>query len=204
MDLKKRKRLHAYEPYKREALYCFCADLILVLCLAVVIILFDIPQKFPYVYLVFPAFFLLELVFNYSIFLLGLVEQRRNLFLQKQVRIQKITVENSFSGHWGSVISKLYPSQLMVGRYKLLCVDSSGEKLKLRSAMSLKKYQLLISHLHPELMEALSRTHSQRSKPVNPVDVVQQSWTVSFGKYTHIILSYDDQNELSDMLNRQF
>lgn len=205
MSSNERKMLHAYEPYRREALYCLRVDLLIVFCGAIIVTIAGMPRIWPSFYWIFPAYLLIELFLNYSLALIGTMEQRRELFIRRQVRIQKITREHSFSGRWGSVISKLYPPNLMVDRYKMICLDENGEKLTLRSAMSLKKYRLLIERIDPACRRYHRGRRHERPKPIDRTAPTELPlWTVTIGKYSHIILSYDDKDELCDFLNYQF
>ena len=181
MTLKERELHNAYEPYNREALYCLRVDILLVLGLVIAFTLFG-GWNYPQLYWVFPFYFLLELIFNYSLAILGFFERKLGLFLQKKIKIVRITEDYSPSGHWGSVIPKLYPKQVNVSRNKLICTDEDGKRLRLRSAMSGKKWQLLFDSIE-----------------ANP-----SQCTVTFGKLTHIVISYDDQNELCFQLNHNF
>ncbi len=93
-----------------------------------------------------------------------------------------ITEDYSPSSHWGSVIPKLYPKQLNVSRNKLICTDEGGKTLRLRTAMSGKKWQLLFDSIESD----------------------PQPRANTFGKLTHIVISYDDKDDLCFQLNHNF
>ena len=81
MTLKERELHNAYEPYNREALYCLRVDILLVLGLVIAFTLFG-GRNYPQLYWVFPFYFFLELIFNYSLAILGFFERKQGLFLQ--------------------------------------------------------------------------------------------------------------------------
>ena len=183
MTFKEQELHNAYDPYNREALYSLRLDILIVLCLAILLALFGALPKYAAVFWVFPFYFLLELVFNYSLALLGRIESKKQLYASRQVRIQSIAEEYSPSGHWGSVIPRLYPKQLNVSRSKLICLDDSGKRLRLRSVVSGKKWQALSDGIEAE---------------------PQKLRSVTYGKLTHIVISYDDKDELCFQLNHNF
>jgi len=102
----------------------------------------------------------------------------------KKITIESIIEEASWSGYaFTSVMSKLYPKELRVTRYKLRCKDITGKVVVLRSAMSGKKFQIIQDRLY-------------YSKPT--------TCSVVYGKKTHIILFYEKKIEWCDVLNHKF
>lgn len=181
MDLNKYEIAH-YLPYRKEAMYCFTLDIVIVVVICVLFFVMEIQFYMPVLFLILPTYFIIESFFNYRLALLSFFEVCKNSYMSKDVYIVDINIENSASGHWGSIISKLYPKAVGMERYKIICVDTNNVKLTLRSAMSNKNSQLLTDGI-------------RMTKPLKR--------TVVFGRYSHIVLKYLDDDDLAFILNRK-
>ncbi|MBQ6569495.1 MAG: hypothetical protein IJL87_04490 [Clostridia bacterium] len=166
----------AYAPYKREALYCFVLDAVLSAVLIPLIWLMD----FPLLFLSIPLLFITETALNYRIGLLSYAEQKKERFVTEKVQFVSIADEYSASGHWGSVIPALYDKKLRMGRYKIKCTDQNGKLIRLRCAVSGKKWQIISDYI--TLGDSLPLV-------------------VTYGKLTHIIIRYEDKNDMCRKLN---
>lgn len=168
----------AYEPYRREALYSFVMSILAMVCCTVVIIPWgiEIPGVFLVLGVGYLCILLLEAVFIFRWALLSVIEKRRGCYACAQVQMVRISEEFVPSGKYESVVGKLYPKELRVRRHIIKCVDADGNRLTLRSVMSGKNAQ-------PLLDEIYYKTGKTR--------------TVLYGKYTHIIVKYCDDDDTS-------
>ncbi len=182
MDLAKFEIDRAFSPYRKEALYCLMIDVIITLICSTVCFLIEIQQSAPALFLIFPAYFIAEIIVNYRLALLSILEVRNQSYVCKEVTVTQIKIEDSASGRWGSIVPKLYSKSLGVNRYKILCVDANNEKIKLRCAMSRKIVRLLGDSM--DASGGLRRT-------------------VIFGRYSHIVLKYCDNDDLALVMNRK-
>lgn len=181
MGLAKYEIVRAYSPYRKEALYCFVIDIITVFVCSAVFILIGIPHYAPLLFLVFPTYLVVEILINYRLAVLSILEEWNQIYVLKDILIVGIKIEDSASGRWGSVIPKLYPKELGIKRYKIKCIDSNKAEMSLRCVMSNKNAKLLSSRIDSE--SALLRT-------------------VVIGRYSRIILKYCDKDDLALVLNR--
>lgn len=181
MDLTKKELFRAYSPYRKEALYCFAIDVIIVIVGIATLVCLGLPHYAPVLFLIFPGYFVLEILINYRLAILSIIEERTQNYILKDVSIIGMRVEDSASGRWGSVVPKLYPGNIGMNRYKILCIDSNKHKLSLRRVMSNKNAQLLSDKIY---------------------DVSILPSTVVIGRYSRIILKYCDEDGVAFVLNR--
>ena len=154
----------AYEPYFKEALFCLWLDIIIALIISV----FLIMTKVTFLLWIIPIFFVFELFVNFRIAVLAIFERRKSRYATKNVYITDLHIEDSASGHWGSILPRLYPSNLQIERYRLTCTGSDGEKIMLRCAMSTAKRKILNKFLGKNCM--LKVTYGRMSKIVVKYD----------------------------------
>ena len=181
MDLDERIFERAFAPYRKESVHCLLLDIVISIIGFGMFMLMNIPEIDMGLFLVFPVYFLVEIFVNYRISILTLIEEHLLCVVRKDVTIENCQLEYSPSGRWGSVIPKLYPSIMKVARYKIMCTDENGKKVKLRSVMSLKNVQRF-----RKMVETTSHPQS-----------------VIIGKYSRIILKYCDKNDNTFVLNRR-
>lgn len=181
----KRKKLaeKAYEPYFEEAIYCL--ENYIIACLAVIILFILCSFVFavnmwPLITLALGILTILECLGNFRLSFLAKLENRRLLWIKRNLTIIKITEDFSTSTRWGSILPKLYPKNQRMNRYKLICVDQNQKRYKLRSAMSGKKYQIIQDRLF---------------------ELKNTSCEIHYGKYSHIIMLYKNHEEWTDKLN---
>ena len=186
MNISDKEITRAYEPYRKEALYI----LIIYALYELGITVFFIPVYFvtgrdPAFFILLPGILLFFAVFavlvNFRLAILSKIEERRNLYIRKEVEITDLRGESDLYGKWNNILPKLYPEHLGVDRHKILCIGPDGKKLTLRSAMSLKNAWLLAD-------EIIKETGKKR--------------TVLYGKYTHIIVKYCDGDDTAFRLSR--
>ncbi len=170
----------AYEPFLREARYCFVLDTLISFAVVICFFMLNLFSS-PFFCMIIPAFFFIEVIVNYRIGLLALWERKKQLFVSTKVCIIEMREEYSPSGRWNSIIPKLYPPHLGVNRYRLIVKDSIGNMIILRCAMSGKKWQLIHDNIG---------------------DGIGWNRLVTYGKLTHIILSFDDKDDTSFKFNR--
>lgn len=183
MDLRNRDVVRAYEPYRKEALYCLVVDVLIILGCAAMVITTGVRDRGILSLFggFFVLFFVIEIFTDFRLGLLSRIEESCQLYVQLVIQVVQIKEEHSTSGHWGSIIPKLYPKNLNVQRYKISCFDSNMKKLRLRSAMGEKNAQALY--------DIVTKNNSMK-------------YTVLIGKYTHIIVKYCDKDDISLKLNR--
>ena len=181
-----RIRKQMYSPYHKEAMHCFISYILVSLALVVIFLAFSASLSFDYVGTVLPIIVLytvLETVLNFRLSLLALFEEKSLKFKKEALSIERISGDHSFSGHYGSIIPKLYDRKLRVDRYKLICRNEQGKKVALRTVMSGKKYQLLQDRLF------------------NSCDC---GCDIIYGKYTKIVLFYGSKELWTDKMNHLF
>lgn len=176
---REKKLLTAYEPYRREAKYCLIIDIVIALLVSLLLITTGLLILLPCILLFALAGYLL----NYRLAAMSRKEMKQELFATETVELVAIKEERSASGHWGSVIRELYPKDLHMGRYKLLCRTEDGQKLILRGIMSGQKWQMIHDGIDAK---QLTRC------------------TLTYGAKTHIVLDFGDGNKLCDELNHKF
>ena len=182
MDLSKNEVARAYSPFRKEALFCFIVDVVILLICSAVFVVIELQKYAIWLFLVFPLYFLAEVFINYRIAILSLIEDRHQCIVFRTVVIEHVQIESSASGHWGSVLPSLYPSQMRVQRYKIKCTDANGKKLSLRCAMSIR---------NAKLFDKMLESPSLRKR------------TVVTGKFSHIILKYCDKDDFAFVLSRR-
>ena len=168
----------ALEPYKKESLYNLPIDLI-----AFPIIIIITLILFPIVLIEEIPLIILVLLANYRITILGMIEQKKDNYIQDRITMIKIKDEYTNSSKYvSSVIPKLYPENKHYGRYKIICRTKDGKRLKLRSAVSGNNWKILYDNINKE-----------------------GGWerTVTYGKYSKIIVSYDDKDDEAHVLTHR-
>ena len=174
-EIKKR----AYAPYRREALYCVAIGIAIVSVGSVLFYLYDIHNIIPWFPIIFLCYLLIEIFLNYRIAILSYVEQIFNLTAIDEFKLIKIYDAHSLSGKYGeSIINSLYSKKLNMGSYKIKAKGS--KKIKLRTAISGKKWQIISDNIY-----------------LCSADNVK----VTYGKITHIIISFDKKDDRFNEFN---
>ena len=183
MDSNKVEYSRAYSPYRKEALYCFIVDILILIVSFIVIFSIKLETYTIQLLWIIPVYLIAEVFLNYRLALLSLIEEKcRGGTVLATVEIKRISRESSLSGRWESVIPKLYPKEMRVERYKINCTDPNGKKIVLRRAMSMKNAQLF---------DKMIECDSMRRR------------TVVIGKYSHIIVKYCDKDDFAFILSRR-
>ena len=177
MDLDEMKK-RAYAPYRREALYCFAIDITIVAVGIVLFYLYDMHNIIPWFPLIFAFYLLIEIFLNYWIAILSYVEQIFNLMTTDEIKLIKIYNAHSLSGKYGSIINSLYSKKLNMGSYRIKAYGS--KKIKLRTAISGKKWQIISDNIY-----------------LGNADNVR----LTYGKLTHIIISFDKKDDRFNKFN---
>ncbi len=139
----------AYEPYKKEALFCLKIDIVLVLLTSfIVVIIFITKNIFLLKSLIFDVaiviLIFMDYVFNYHLIVCTIMEYRNNKYSVVPVIIVDYDEEASFSGHdFHSVIPKLYDKELCFYRYKIITLQDDNKPLTLRLACGKKRIELI-------------------------------------------------------------
>ena len=97
MDLDEIKK-RSYAPYRREALYCFAIDIVIVTVGSVLFYLYDVHNIIPWFPIIFLCYLLIEIFLNYRIAILSYVEQIFNLTAIDEIKLIKIYDAHSLSG----------------------------------------------------------------------------------------------------------
>ena len=156
--------VNAYEPYFKEALFCLWFDIIIELIISAFLVLI----KVAFLLWIIPIFFVFELFANFRIAVLAIIERRKSRYAIKDVYITDLHIEDSASGHWGSILPRLYPPNLQIERYRLTCTGPDGKKIMLRCAMSTSKRRILNKFLGKNCI--LKVTYGRMSKIVVKFD----------------------------------
>lgn len=139
IDFKQYKRITL--PYRREALYCLLIDFIIIVLSSMTFYLVNVPWQ---LYLMLPTYLLFECVANYRISILLHVEQSLKQIKTCNVVITQLTEDCSGSGWlWNSILPKLYPKEINMQRYWIVCKTENGKVLRIRSAMSERKAKII-------------------------------------------------------------
>ena len=177
----------AYEPYFKEALHCFQIWVLVSLacvCVSVAISVYANVNLLPFVAAFIALYALADCILNYRLSFLALAESKKETWDIDEFEITEISEDPSWAGHWWeSTVSRLYPKDLRVERYKLKCRTASGEIKALRAAMSGKKYQII----------------SDRIFNLQPTKC-----KIRYGKHSRIIIHYASGGEWTDTLNHLF
>ena len=186
MDFNKYSK-RAYAPYFKESIHCIE---VFVFVSIILLVLFSIL----FVYLEISAYYiliiglvvyaLLDCAFNHRLSILAVTEMRKGDWIKQEVVIKDIILEHSSSGYMGqSVIPKLYPKELGMERYKLVCENEKKEKVVLRTVMSRRKHKLLVNQIF--------------------IEKGAKSF-IYYGKRTKIVLCYKSGEAWTDTLNHMF
>jgi hypothetical protein len=177
----------AYEPYFREAGHCFANFILISILVAIVFlsITYATGDNVISAALFIVAFYLvLDAIFNYRLSFLAMYEKRKCDWEKQNLVIDKIISEDTWTARLGeSVIYKLYPKELHVYRYKLICYNQSGDKVVLRAVMSAKKYRII----QDRIFNSMS------------TDCI-----IYYGKLTRIVMMFKNQELWTDKLNHMF
>ncbi len=196
MDIDRKLIKNSYIPYNREALYCFCIDTMILLLGSAGFICVNAHINAPWIFGFIPFCYTVECFLNYKVSLLSKIEYRYNKYTIIRLRIAKLKIELSWSGsrsdHFNaSALKKLYPKNMHVEKYRIICYDELGKKYRLRMVMSGKKWEKML-----KLIERRGDTYVP----------------ITFGKLTKVVLWCDWTNEKLDkktlfdltQLNRMF
>lgn len=85
-----------------------------------------------------PGYLLLECFLNYRMAILILIEHSHYKNQRSTVEIKSLGTEWSASGHFGSIIGKMYPKDMNVSRCKIRCIKDQ-KKFNLRCMMTARK-----------------------------------------------------------------
>ena len=177
----------AYAPYYKESLHCFQLFLLVSAIILIVCVTFGVATTINmlYFYVMTEVWYILtDSALNHRLTFLSLYEKRNKKWEELEISIRAIKHELSFSRNGlESVIPKLYPKNLRVGKYKLNCLTNDGKRISLRIVMSGKKYQIIQDRIFNSL-------------PTN--------CTVLCGKYTKIIIFFKSSEMWTDKLNHMF
>jgi hypothetical protein len=142
MDSIRKDISRSIAPYIREMLYCLVVDIAGCSFCALLFVLTGIHERYPLLFIAFPAYLFVECFVNYRLVLLSLFERKHNCIVFEKVIVEKKYIESSASGWlWNSAMSKLYPAENNMQRYRLRCRMTNGKKVFYRIAMSSVKAQ---------------------------------------------------------------
>ena len=170
---------NTYEPYRKEALYCLIIDIVVAVSIVLLLLL---ARAGWFILLILPLFAVCTGFINYLPMLRIRKEMRAELFETAVAEILEIRETRSAAGYWGTVLRESYPKALHVGKYKILCRDTAGQRITLQCVMSEQKQQLLRDGIDRKQLTQCS---------------------VTYGKYSRIIQAYDGCGNLTDALNQK-
>ena len=162
----KRTMRNEYRPYIKEFLYCLGIDAIIILILIVCAVAFGAPLLKVMGLYILPAFLVAETAVNYRLAILICIERRSRSPIQRRAAVISIDAEWSASGKYESIIEKLYPKEMEVGRYKIICEMPDNKRFRVRSVMVRKRaFELEMMHMKGRLND-VSVTFGPLSKIV--------------------------------------
>ena len=186
MVLNKKEFERAFSPYRKEAKHCLMKDVFLAFALCILIAIFvNSDKNLIVMFWIIPLYFFIECAINYRLAIITMIEEHKRCVITKNVLIENKKNEWSPSGprYSDGAMPFLYPKGMKVERYKIKCTDiSTGKKIYLRCAMSLK---------NAELLNKMLACESTRNR------------TVIIGKYSHIIIKYCDKDDFAFALSRR-
>ena len=172
----------AYEPYIKEMQYN--VPRFLILFAVITIIFLFLYYKLAYIILLI----LIVLVCGcIRLSAYSIIEKRKNYYETKKVTMIRIAQESNLFSFYREyiidVFSKVYPEKLHISRYKITCFTEEGNKIKLRCAINATNSQILYDNIE---------------KP--------GGWTrtVTYGKYSKIIVDYNDKDYEALVLRRRY
>ena len=173
-----------YRPYIKEFLYCLGIDAIITLIIIILAVSFNVPHLCLY----FLPFLAAEVAWNYRVAILIFIERPSRSPVQCRAAVKVIDTEWSASGKYGSIIDKLYPKELEVGRYKIICEMPEGKRFRVRSVMARKRaFEFEIMHMKGRLND-VSLTYGPISKIVFKITVYDKK-----GRTQQDMLFYDNR-----------
>ena len=172
--VKKEDRKKAYAPYQKESLYCLPVD---ISCVALMIVFFIYDEKA--FFCVTLAWELLWIFLNHRITLLSFGESLFCHWESQELTLLKDKTEASFYARTSDSIYLLYPENLRVRKYKIICKNNQGKQIVLRSVMSASKAQLL-------------------------ADTMPMTCVVLYGRFSHIVFRYQSKEEWAYKCNHKF
>ena len=149
MKIKRDLIKNAYKPYNIETAICFGLDILLFIILSIA--LYFLMHENPMAFALIPAGLLIGYFIHYRLFILSRVELMRNEYPVQQLKIEDFYVEwwnftwniSNDPFNTANLVNMVYPKEKNVERYKLVCTDKNGNKIKLRIVASAKKRDLL-------------------------------------------------------------
>ena len=149
MRIKKDFIKNAYKPYNIETAICFGLDILVLIILSIA--LYFHMQENPMSFVLIPSGFFIGYFIHFRLFILSRVELMRNEYPVQQIKIEDFYVEwwnptwniSNDRFNTANLVNMVYPKEKNVERYKLLCTDKNGKKIKLRIVASAKKRDIL-------------------------------------------------------------
>lgn len=170
---------NTYEPYRKEAFYCLIIDIVVAVSIVLLLLL---ARAGWFIVPILPLFALCTFCINYLPMLRVRKESRGEMYETVTAEILEIRETHTAAGYWGTVLKESYPKALHVGKYKIVCRDTNGQKLILQCVMSEQKQQLLRDGIDRKELSGCA---------------------ITYGKLSHIIQSYDSCGKLADALNQK-
>lgn len=184
----KRTMRNEYRPYIKEFLYCLGIDALIILILIICAVAFGEPLLHVVGLYVLPAFLVVETLLNYRLAILIFIERRSRSPIQRRAAVIAIDREWSASGKYESIIEKLYPKELEVSRYKIICETPENKRFRVRSVMAGKRaFELYMMHMKGRL-NGVTVTHGPLSKVVFKITLYDKK-----GRAQEDILFYDNR-----------
>ena len=158
-------------PYLQETAIQIILDILIATIISIIFILTNFPLIATIAVVV--GYSAIALFLHYRVTIQALTDKRKIDCITEKISINKFSEEYSFVGDslGHSNIRLFYPKEMHVCRYKIYVTDSNGEKNKLRSVMSSKRF-LQFAVLDKHQVEQLNVTYLKRSKILIWVDLV--------------------------------
>ena len=176
----------AYAPYNKEALHCLGINIIVLIIITTMFAYGYSQRNFSWVWITYVVLILvylsIEFLLYYRVWLLSKIEYKRKAYTIKKLKLYKLKSEYTLTkGYTADIFSMdigtLYPKEMYVEKCKIICMDESGKKYRLRMVMSGDKQMKL-----RKAIESRGNTYLP----------------ITFGKLTKIMLWCDWTNEKLD------
>lgn len=181
-----------YSPYRRESLVYLIYDFIALAIIALTVAMSPVfvpeatgGEMFKLAVLLIACHGSISCTIFHGITLLSFFEIRNQKWKRQRLTIKRVINVPSFSGGRldDNPISKLYPANMYVCRYWLICRNETGGLVILRSVMSEKKVLILCDQLR---------------------NATTVCCDISYGPCTRVVFRYHSTDEWADLLNHLF
>ena len=171
--IEKKTIVFRLEPYSRLAARAAMLDVVIVAVWVALSVVLDFPS-IACIGVLF-GYSVLALILHYRVILQALVDKRKGDLVTDTVDVQCFLEEFSFVGNrFGqSYVNSFYPKEMDVLQLKLIVVDESEKKKRLRAVMS-HKCRSALAQLKKQGISRVRITYLKRSKIVIFIELAEE------------------------------